>query len=284
MKTGIPMKKLAVLIPAVSLFSAVLCSCLYNQAGTKPADIVKEEIKKVDNFKLSYQVGTVNWNGTVITRGNDSDFNAALDTLQGCGIEEVMLSGYTDVEKADFDMLAETKRIGDILRSRGMKASQHHGVAASFAPVGTSQSEVVKKLIRAVQYTANLNADVLVIHSGRLDIHFGTTAELIEAYNAEVRKHGADAVIRTCAENLRVASEYAKQCGVRIALENDVEATLPMGTIEFLPRLIREIDSPYVGVCLDSGHAHCHGPGVVKWIDTMGEKIFTTHFHDNRGG
>ena len=74
----------------------------------------------------------------------------------------------------------------------------------------------------------------------------------------------------------------AEACGVKSALEN-VDRFEPLGNPTDLPRLVRMVDSPAVGYCLDSGHAHCCGNDIVKWIDAMGDRIFTTHFHDNHG-
>ncbi|MFQ9799533.1 MAG: hypothetical protein ACLR23_12090 [Clostridia bacterium] len=45
---------------------------------------------------------------------------------------------------------------------------------------------------------------------------------------------------------------------MKIALEN-LDRFEPMGSAELLPRLVKEAQSPAVGFCLDSGHAHCCG-------------------------
>lgn len=234
------------------------------------------------NYRLSYQVGTVSWNGTVITRLRDEDYLPTMKILKSLGVDEVMLSGYVDIEPADFDMSEETKRVGDLLRGLGMKAAQHHGLSPMFSPVGTSQKDVVEILKRQVKYTADLNADVLVLHSGRVHAHFKTMQEYVSVFEEQEKTHGLEAVIKTCAENMKAAGDYAEELGVKIALEN-VDRFEPLGNIEHLPMLIGQTNSPAVGYCLDSGHAHCCGTDIIKWIDVMGDKLFTTHFHDNRG-
>jgi sugar phosphate isomerase/epimerase len=238
------------------------------------------EIKMVDSFKLSYQVGTVVWDGTLIRRGDMTAFEKSLDTLQSCGINEVMLSGYTDVEKAEFDMFAETKRIGDILRSRRMKASQHHGLAAMFAKPGTPQDAVVEKLIRSVQYTANLNSDVLVIHPGHVDIHYNTLEEYDRDFHKIEKEIGRKRLMELCAANLDAAGAEAAKLGVNIAIEN---VHLFDSDITLMRDLLGAVKSPHVGFCLDSGHAHYKCPEVLDWLTAFGDRLFTTHFHDNRG-
>ena len=232
------------------------------------------------NFKLSYQIGTVNWNGTLITRRDDSEVKGALDTLRNCGIDEVMLSGYTDVEKADFDMVDETKRIGDMLRAHGMRASQHHGLAAIFAEYGTSQDSVIAKLIRSVEYTANLNSNVLVIHPGHVDLHYSTIEEYDQYFHQQEKALGRKRLMELCAANLDAAGEAAGKLGVKIAIENvhifDSDMTL-------MKDLLAAVKSPHVGFCLDSGHAHYKCPDVLDWLDAFGDRLYATHFHDNRG-
>jgi sugar phosphate isomerase/epimerase len=43
------------------------------------------------------------------------------------------------------------------------------------------------------------------------------------------------------------------------------------------------VNSPAMGVCLDSGHAHMSGISVGNMIRRLGPRMRETHFHDNRG-
>jgi len=235
-----------------------------------------------NGFRLSYQVTTVEWDGRTINRIPESDIDRILDLMQNCGIDLVMLSGYHMEEKSSFDMDAETKRIGAELASRGMKASQHHSLGPTFAPLDTPQDEVIGHLRHCIDFTANLEAEVMVLHPGRATGHYATVQALIDAWQRECTLHGRERVMKCCADNLRIAGEYARSRGVKIALEN-VDRFEPFGSIVDLPALVEMTGSPAVGYCLDSGHAHCCGNDVVKWIEIMGARLFTTHFHDNRG-
>lgn len=236
----------------------------------------------VASSKLSYPVETVRWNGEVISRVPEEEYRGTFELLASLGIDGVMLSGYAEVEAADFDLKAETLRIGRLLRELGLRCSQHHGLCPTFAPVGQSQKTVVDLLRREMEYTAALGAETLVIHPGRRTGKFGSIGELLDAFEAEVRSHSLDQVIAVCAENLHAAGEFAAECGVRIAVEN-VDRFEPLASPELLPRLIAKSDSPAVGFCFDSGHAHCCGNDPVAWIDKMGRKLFATHLHDNHG-
>lgn len=236
-------------------------------------------------YPLSYQVNTVYFDGKRVRKLPEETYENTLSILKSLGITEVMLSGYVMVEEADFDMDDETKRVGNLLDSLEMKPAQHHGLAAVYAPLENSQDPVIEKLIREVQYTANLHSPVLVIHPSQYyepdswSRHVGNP----DFFDNEIAQHGIDAVLSVAAHNLHEAGLEAERLGVKIALEN-LDRFEPMGSAELLPRLVKEAHSPAVGFCLDSGHAHCCGhTSVTQWIGIMRDKLFTTHFHDNRG-
>jgi sugar phosphate isomerase/epimerase len=234
------------------------------------------------HFELAYMVNTVEWDGKIIRQSDDARIEASLEMLQSLGISQVMLSGYQLEEPADFDMNEGAKHIGEMLLARGMRASQHHGLAATFAPVGESQSEVKDKLKRVVEITAQLQADTLVLHAGRISGKHDSAGSFFTKYHDQVRAHGIDAVIDISAENIRYAGEAAAKYNVKIALEN-LDKFEPLSNLELLPKLINAVNLDNVGYCLDSGHAHACGVNPVEWIEVMNNKLFTTHFHDNRG-
>jgi len=235
------------------------------------------------HYALSFPIETVRWDGQYIRRLPEESYLPALQLLQSIGINEVMLAGYVTVEEADFDIDEETRRLGNLLDSLGMKAAQHHGLSPTYARLEESQEPVIEKFIKSVRWTSNLNASSLVIHPGHFLGKYDSSNCLVKTFEEQVLKHGLDAVIEICASNLRAAGKEAEKCGIKIALEN-VDRFEPFGNVELLPRMVKMADSPAVGFCFDSGHAHCCGQTeLVKWIEVMGNKLFTTHFHDNAG-
>lgn len=234
----------------------------------------------IRNYNLSYQVGTVNWDGKYVQKIDDGMFLPTFKTLKSVGINEVMLSGYVTVEEAAFDMDEETKRIGGLLDSMGMRPAQHHGLSAMFAAEGKSQDSTIEKLIKSVRYTANMNSPVLVIHPGHVDLHFQTLEEYDKYFHEQMRRMGRKDFMRLCASNLDAAGDAAGKLGVKIAIEN---VHLFDSDITLMKDLLAEVKSPNVGFCLDSGHAHYKCPEVMDWMEAFGDRLVTTHFHDNRG-
>lgn len=106
------------------------------------------------HFNLAYPVLTVRWDGRFICAVDEEELEQSLDILQSVSIEKVMLAGYHLEEKSAFDMNKESKRIGQVLRERGMRPTQHHSVCPTFALSGTSQKFVVEHLCRCIEFTA----------------------------------------------------------------------------------------------------------------------------------
>jgi len=130
-----------------------------------------------------------------------------------------------------------------------------------------------------------MHSPVLVLHPC---LYFAPEArkngvEDNQMFADQVAKYGEEAVYQTIAQNLRVAGDAAQKMGVKIALENGDKFHVLMNS-ESLPKLVNLTNHPAIGYCLDSGHAHCGGlTAVTDWVHIMGDKLFTTHFHDNRG-
>ena len=120
-------------------------------------------------------VDTVKWNGKCVERLPPEHYEPKIRLLKSLGLDALMLTGYVTVEPTDFDVDEETKRMGDLLRSLGMCAAQHHGLCATFAPPGESQDEVVERIVRCARWTANLNSKVLAIHPGNTIAHYATS-------------------------------------------------------------------------------------------------------------
>lgn len=83
--------------------------------------------------------------------------------------------------------------------------------------------------------------------------------------------------LKDTAANLQVASQYAEEKGIRIAVENHGD----FNSQELL-QLIKEVNSPYVGICLDTGNWLMSFEDPVEASKKVIEYTFTTHFKDYR--
>lgn len=91
----------------------------------------------------------------------------------------------------------------------------------------------------------------------------------------------------TEAQNIRDNIEYykplvevAEKFKVGIALEN---LSRRLSTAEHLNTMVDALDSPYVGICWDTGHAHIAGQPQAESIRLMGKRLHALHIQDNDG-
>jgi len=67
--------------------------------------------------------------------------------------------------------------------------------------------------------------------------------------------------------------------GIVVVLENDIQKSP-----DLLTRLSDEIDSPFLGLCLDVGHQHVFSElDATEWVRKMGRRLLHVHLHDNDG-
>ena len=74
-------------------------------------------------------------------------------------------------------------------------------------------------------------------------------------------------------KRLKAIVQKAEELEIKIAFEN----TKLWGYLEYV---FDNIKSENIGVCLDSGHLHCHFDNKYSW-DRFKNKIFALHLHDN---
>lgn len=90
------------------------------------------------------------------------------------------------------------------------------------------------------------------------------------------------------AANLMRVLQNCQKLDAKLALENvnpmpkDSEFFYLGDNIEDLKFLFQKIESPYLNICLDIGHANTN-EGPLAYIQEFGKKIINVHFHDNNG-
>ena len=183
--------------------------------------------------------------------------------------------------------------VGRMYREAGVRIYCVHGLDPDgLASLDEGERrKVVEKHKKFLHKLQLIGADVMVIHGGR------------------VEEEGMVPLARSAlVESLRELSEEAKDEGVRIALENDglsggkvlkgaeermkppwrqfaghrrFPGSLLPGTKD-VREVIEEVGSPWLGACLDTGHANIYGE-VGEQVEILGEKIITVHMQDNEG-
>jgi sugar phosphate isomerase/epimerase len=82
--------------------------------------------------------------------------------------------------------------------------------------------------------------------------------------------------------SLETLVRVAQETGVRLALENMLPAHVGSLSAD-VRRIVDTFDSPYLGVCFDTGHAHVNDEGVHAAFETLRDRIIAFHLADNDG-
>lgn len=237
---------------------------------------------KPDKRELSYYATVMSWDGKVFAFDPDQ-VHAQLQQFDAAGIRWLGVQGINLEESfGGLDIVDVVRRSGAWIDELGLNVSSFHFAGPTFAPLAESQDAVRRNFVRNVEVFAPLRPRAFVIHAGWIQGE-NLVDGVKDGVEAECARHGMDAVIDTLAANLKFFGQAAAPHGIRLALETMGSILLPFGGEEDLPRLIAAVDEPNVGYCLDSGHVHLSGESVVDWVVRCGDRLFETHFHDNRG-
>ena len=82
--------------------------------------------------------------------------------------------------------------------------------------------------------------------------------------------------------SLETLVPQAQKAGVRLALENMLPAHVGCQSAN-VRRIVDHFDSPWLGVCLDTGHAHVNEEGLGAAFEILRERIICFHLADNDG-
>lgn len=118
---------------------------------------------------------------------------------------------------------------------------------------GQAGDNLVTKYINNLQQCKQNNINLVVMHLSS--------------------KHVAPPPSTVGLERLKLIIKKAEELNIKIAFEN----TKIWGYLEYV---FDNIQSNNIGVCLDSGHLHCHFDNKYSW-DRFKNKIYALHLHDN---
>lgn len=123
----------------------------------------------------------------------------------------------------------------------------------------------VDDTIRALDWTAQLGASLMVVHPGGLS-------------------HSDDLLMRTemLTETLGQLADEASARNLKIGVENMPKGVNPGSFMADLANILRTIGHPNLGLVLDTGHARISHDLVAETL-TAKEFLLSTHVHDNNG-
>lgn len=196
-----------------------------------------------------------------------SDVFKVVDRLCGAGFNYLDLAlDYCFVEGQPFlsdGWLDWAKSLRKYAESKGAQFVQCHGVCLP-SQLYANPSHIG---YRSIGVAEALGIKWIVMHPQQIE---GTTDEIYDDFYAEQNATWFRPFLNRCADK-----------GIGLAIEN-----LPWpncNRAKPLAQIVDLLDSPYVGVCWDTGHANInHFPP--EMMKVLGDRLVTLHIHDNSGG
>jgi sugar phosphate isomerase/epimerase len=180
-----------------------------------------------------------------------------LDTMHRIGYQAVEYShcGHLTLEEA--------RAIGEHAHASGLQSWSCHAWVVPSELV--SPEAPARQLSRFAEVCAALGARVMVVH-----------APLQLGLKLDARCSVADLMAFDLAA-LRPAQRRAEDLGVELALENGRD----LEHLHYVLELLEALGAANAGICVDTGHANLGALGAARAVRMAGDKLFTTHLHDN---
>lgn len=176
-----------------------------------------------------------------------------------------------ECSETDFD--SAVKRDRKIIEDVGLEVFQVHAPWRWPAQDATEEerAERFEKMSKSIRGTALLGSRYFVIHPL---MPWGGGS-----YGPDLRKYREINL-----SFMRNLCREAEKNDVVICFENMPMRALPLSKPEDSLDFVKEIDSPYFKMCLDTGHCAVHGIQPAEAVRLIGKDILRTlHVHDNDG-
>ena len=194
----------------------------------------------------------------------------AFRALHACGWRVFEVSTeHLDAIEADSDPQARIEEALRCMHELGIIAPQAHAyLGADVAQSNVTEREKDIKRLRAhIDLSARLGVRNVVIHPG------GKEGFTTRAQQQHIRKLNVEAFKRL--------GDFAGEHQVMIGLENLMRrgASMPGEILD----LLDAIDSPAIGITLDTSHANVAKLNVADAVREFGPHLVATHISDNNG-
>lgn len=169
------------------------------------------------------------------------------------------------------DFVSNMMKIKKALSKHGVTVNQIHGPWRSPVQDATEddRAERFGKMTKAMVMAKHLGAKYMAIHPL---MPYGVNSS-----------DNPEEVYRINKKYFEALAKVGMGLGVTVCLENMPFKSFPLSRTEDILKLVNDIDSPYLKVCFDVGHAHIMGESIYDSIKMLGDNLKILHVHDNDG-
>lgn len=175
----------------------------------------------------------------------------------------------TDRYRSDDAMKEYALRIRQIAEDTGLEIFQVHGPWPTDDKTAENRAQTLVHMRRAVYGCHVMGAPYLIIHP---QMPYGWGAE-----------EDPEFAHRLTVDLLKALMPDCERYGVTICLENMPMTAHRISTMDRIAEAVREVDSPFCAICLDTGHTNVFGRDSGEDVCIAGDLLKTLHIHDNDG-
>jgi len=171
-----------------------------------------------------------------------------------------------DAAPAPEQRFESLRRLADEI---GVAVPQMHGPFFNLCEPDPTIADDMARTRRSLHYGAILGVKWMVLHPGRAPMGDDPGA--------------ADQIMQRNYDMFASLLDTGVETGVGLAIENMSWFTEPTfcGVTEPLIELVDRLNSPQVGVCWDTGHAHLSNLRQGLALEAIGSRLVATHIADN---
>ncbi len=185
----------------------------------------------------------------------------ALDNIAGLDYEAVEFSHVFHL--SDDEAVAA----GEYCRALGLIRWSAHSAGSGAVATEDQRAATLRDRGRCLEVTALLGARVMIYH--------------VADYAAATYASGLPGELLAIeSQVLGALAARAGELGVRIGIENGSD----LGIMAYLLALVDTVDSPALGICVDTGHAALGELGPARAVRMSGDRLYSLHLQDNWGG
>lgn len=178
-----------------------------------------------------------------------------------------------DTNELWYSDMAELDRYCDRVRKAAevneMLISQIHGPWPTDDKTPENRTQIREWMRRAVYACGRMGSRHMVLHPV---MPYGWGKE-----------DDADFAEQCTVELLTYLIPECEKDGVIVCLENMPMTAHRISRIPMIVRAVEKVNSPYVGICLDTGHCNVFGDDLGEMVRASAKYLKVLHVHDNNG-
>ena len=187
----------------------------------------------------------------------------AMDYQGLCPIDSPLFS----MSESEFkEYLTRLRKVSD---DNGIKTTQLHGLWVAPDRTAKQREKSLEYFIKDIKGASILGCKNVVIHPF-LPFGWGAETDKDKIWDVNIELFG---------KLLPIAQDF----GVTICAENQPFTAIEMSSVAGVKELVRELDSPNIKVCFDTGHANVFHDDIAADVRLLGEDLACLHVHDNKG-